>query len=115
MGGIGAGRLVLVLALLASPGVVASAEAQDAPRPLEVEDLFRLRSVGSPRVSPEGRWVAYTVAKTDLEEDERETRIWMAPFDGGEAIPMTAEGTSASAPRWSPDGRWLSFLASRGE
>ena len=85
------------------------------PRTLEVEDLFRLRSVGAPRVSPDGRWVAYTVGSTDLEEDERESRVWMAPLDGGEPLPMTLAGTSAGSPRWSPDGRWLSFLAARDD
>jgi len=35
------------------------------------------------------------------------------PVEGGEAIPMTAKGSSASRPRWSPDGKYLSFLAAR--
>lgn len=85
------------------------------PRPLSVDDLFAIRRVGDPRISPDGKWVAYTVSTTSLEEDETETRIWMISSRGGEAIPMTAEGYSASQPQWSPDGRYLSFAAAKGE
>lgn len=105
-----------VLACVAALAVAGAAEAAaQERRPLEIDDLFRIRDVGSPRVSPDGGWVAYTVSTADLEKDRRRTRIWMAPFGGGEALPMTMEGLSASAPAWSPDGRWLSFLASRND
>jgi dipeptidyl aminopeptidase/acylaminoacyl peptidase len=85
------------------------------PRPLEIEDMFAIRSVGSPRVSPDGEWVAYTVSSTGLDEDARSTRLWMVPLAGGDPLPMTLEGESVGSPGWSPDGRWLSFLASRGD
>jgi dipeptidyl aminopeptidase/acylaminoacyl peptidase len=97
---------------LGASGLVAQ---ETDPRLLEVDDLFALRSVGSPRVSPEGDWVAYTVTTTSLEDETSETRVWMAPFDGGEPLAMTGEGTSASSPAWSPDGRYLSFTTARDE
>src|SRR5437870_9247519 len=84
-----------------------------APRLLTVDDLFALKQVGDPQISPDGRWVAYTVTTTDLKAEKSESRLWMAPLSGGEAIPLTALGSSASAPRWSPDGRYISFLAAR--
>jgi dipeptidyl aminopeptidase/acylaminoacyl peptidase len=110
-------RAAAVLAA-ALPALLATASplaAQEAPRPLEVDDLFRIRAVGNPRVSPDGAWVAYTVATTSLEDDRTTTRIWMAPTAGGDPLPMTMESGSASSPAWSPDGRWLSFTASRGD
>ncbi|MCH7783174.1 PD40 domain-containing protein [candidate division KSB1 bacterium] len=88
---------------------------EQTKRPLTVDDFFKIKSVSNPRVSPEGEWVAFTVTETDLEKDKSETRVWMIPTAGGEAIPMTAKGNSASSPRWSPDGKYLSFLASRNE
>ena len=84
-----------------------------AKRPLGIDDLFALRRVGSPQISPEGDWVAYTVTTTDLEDDRIETRVWMAPISGGDPIPMTVAGTSADNPRWSPDGKYLAFTAAR--
>lgn len=84
-----------------------------SPRALEIDDLFAVRRVGDPQISPDGEWVAYTVRRTILEDEKSETRIWMVPAAGGAAIPMTAEGYSASRPRWSPDGKYLSFTASK--
>ncbi|MEN8183411.1 MAG: S9 family peptidase [Myxococcota bacterium] len=103
--------LVLLAASVLAAGTLA---AQDT-RTLEVDDLFRLKRVGSPRVSPDGRWIAYTVTTMSLEDNSSTARIWMVPSEGGDPLPMTREGSSASDPRWSPDGRWLSFTAARGD
>ncbi|HEX6940468.1 MAG TPA: S9 family peptidase [Longimicrobiales bacterium] len=102
-----------VAALLAAAPRTGAAQAP-APRTLEVDDLFRIARVGSPQVSPDGRWVAYTVTRTILEEEKSETSIWRVPTAGGEAVRMSGEGYSASSPRWSPDGKYLSFLAAKG-
>jgi dipeptidyl aminopeptidase/acylaminoacyl peptidase len=111
---LGAGLLLASAALLAAPEL-SPAQEPGEPRLLEVDDLFRLHRVGSPAISPEGEWVAYTVSSTSLEDESSETRLWMVSSTGGEPLPMTRKGESVSAPAWSPDGRYLSFLASRGE
>jgi dipeptidyl aminopeptidase/acylaminoacyl peptidase len=82
-------------------------------RNLIVDDYFRIQRISDPQISPDGKWIAFVVSTMDLEEDESESRIWMLPAEGGELIPMTAKGSSASRPRWSPDGKYLSFLAAR--
>ena len=92
-----------------------SIHAQENLRPIEIEDLLNLNRVGNPVVSPNGEWIAYTVSATDLKEDDSETQIWMIPSTGGEAIPMTGKGYSASQPKWSPDNKYLSFLASKDD
>lgn len=84
-------------------------------RSLTIDDLFEIKNVGNPQISPEGDWIAYTVRSTDKKKDKSSTRIWMSPTDGGEALPMTGKDYSAGSPKWSPDGRYLSFLASKGE
>ena len=94
-------------------GLALAAAAPAAKRNLQVDDLFRIRAVGDPQLSPDGRWVAYTVATSSLKEDKAETRVWMTSIDGGEPLAMTAAGTSASRPRFSPDGKFLAFLAAR--
>lgn len=102
----------LTIALLVFPALAPAAYAQ---RTLALDDLFRMRAVGDPQLSPDGRWVAYTVRTTSLEREKSETRLWMVSIDGGAPLPMTAEGYSASRPRWSPDGKYLTFLASKGD
>lgn len=89
--------------------------AQTSKTEFSIDDYFELKNVGSPVISPDGKWIAYTINETDYEDDSKETRIWMSPAEGGEALPMTAEGYSASSPKWSPDGKYLSFMASRGD
>lgn len=84
-------------------------------RPMSIEDQYAIKGVGSPEVSPDGEWVAYTVSTTDLEKDKSVTQIWMVSTGGGAPIPLSMSGESASSPRWSPDGKYLSFTASRGE
>jgi len=102
---------VLSLLMLALAGPV---DAQDK-RPVQTEDMFDMRSVGAPVVSPDGVWIAYTVSRTSLEDERSYTRIYMSPAEGGEAIGLTVEGKSAVSPGWSPDGRYFTFTASRDE
>ena len=80
-----------------------------------IDDFFTIQYVGSPAISPDGNWVAYTVRVQDFEKKSSETSVWMSPVSGGEALPMTMKGTSSGNPQWSPDGRYLSFSASRND
>ena len=107
--------MVLSAGAVAGDGEDAVRHAEPGSRLLTIDDYFAIRSVGAPEVSLDGLWVAFTVWTTDLEQDGSETRVWMVPLSGGEPIPMTAEGSSASDPRWSPDGRYLSFLSDRDD
>jgi len=104
-------RLTLLALLLVGSATPVLAKEADALRPIRIDDYFALKNVGSPQVSPDGEWVAYTVRSQDLEKDRRETRVWMVPMSGGDPLPMTAKGSSAWSPRWSPDGKHLSFVA----
>lgn len=101
-------KVALCLAILP---VVAFA---GGPRAFDAEDLVRLARVSDPRLSPDGRLVAYTLRETDIANDRGVTSLWLVPADGATApMRLTATGSSASSPRWSPDGRAVYFLADR--
>jgi dipeptidyl aminopeptidase/acylaminoacyl peptidase len=95
--------------------ILSSFSTGQPKRPITVDDFFGIKRIGSPAVSPDGKWVAFTVSETDLKKDKSETRIWMVSSDGGDPIAMTSQGYSAGSPRWSPDGKYLSFIASKNK
>jgi dipeptidyl aminopeptidase/acylaminoacyl peptidase len=99
---------VLVLAPL-------SFAQQPTPRPITIDDYFQIRAVSDPQLSPDAKWVSYTVKTALLKDDKNEERIWMVPFTGGSPIPLSAEGVSSSHARWSPDSKLIAFLSARGE
>lgn len=84
-------------------------------RPITIDDYFQIRGVSDPQLSPDGRFATYTVQTQLPKEDKSETRIWMVPTVGGEAIPLTAAGVSSSHARFSPDGQSVAFLSARDD
>jgi dipeptidyl aminopeptidase/acylaminoacyl peptidase len=92
----------------------AIASGQPAKRAITLDDLAKIKSVGDPQRSPDGKWVAYVVGSVDVEKDKRDSDLWMVSWDGTQTLRLTSAPDSESSPRWSPDGRYLAFLASRG-
>ncbi|MFH1942937.1 MAG: S9 family peptidase [bacterium] len=77
------------------------------------KDVLNLKSVGSPRISPDGRSIVYTERSVDWEKNGYDTEIWLAR-DGEELFQLTrTKDGSSTSPAWSPDGKWISFLSSR--
>jgi len=95
--------------------VCLSSFSQEAKNPINIDDILNLKTVREPKISPDGKWIAFTVSESDLKKDKSEKRIWMISTSGGKAIPMTGKGYSTSEPRWSRDNKYLSFLASKGD
>lgn len=104
--------LLVVWGILIAPGAWAQDEAK---RRLTLDDMYRLREVSDPQISPDGAWVAYTVSLPDTAEDQANNDVWMTSWDGARSVRLTTSKASEHTPRWSPDGRWLAFLADRDD
>ena len=83
-------------------------------RPAEPDDLYALRIATDPRLSPDGRWVAFTVQTAAPRRDGYRHAIWLVPADGSSPARQVTIGAKHDRhPRFSPDGRTLAFLSDR--
>ena len=96
--------------LHASPSTMASGPP-DA-RAYQVEDHYRLRSVGDVQMSPDGSTVAFVERFIDTSKNNR-SHIWLMTVAGNTLKRISAEDADDSSPRWSPDGRPLAFLTGK--
>jgi dipeptidyl aminopeptidase/acylaminoacyl peptidase len=87
-----------------------SAQAKHTPT---IDESLSLKSVRSPMISPDGRFVAYFVTETDWTNDEFVSQIWLANLSTGASFQLTRGKHSPGPAEWSPDGRWLAFVAER--
>jgi dipeptidyl aminopeptidase/acylaminoacyl peptidase len=81
---------------------------------MKPDDIYRLRLVSDPRLSPDASRVAFTVTHADEESNDYRSAIWIVPADGSEEPRrFTWSGKRDASPRWSPDGRYLAFVSNR--
>ncbi|MGE3181513.1 MAG: prolyl oligopeptidase family serine peptidase [Phycisphaerae bacterium] len=90
--------------------LAAGASAQS--HPFSVHDMLAMDRVGSPVASGDGKHIAFTVRKTDLEANKGITNIWLLTGDNVRQI--TSHESSSHSPEWSADGKALYFLSGRG-
>jgi dipeptidyl aminopeptidase/acylaminoacyl peptidase len=102
----------VALAICVAPALAAQGVSK---RTLSLDDLGRLRDVTDPQVSPDGRWVAYTVTTPNVKDNKNDSDVWMASWDGAQTVRLTFSKESEYSPRWSPDGRYIALLSGRGD
>jgi dipeptidyl aminopeptidase/acylaminoacyl peptidase len=87
-----------------------------APTPrhaFTVDDMWAVKRVAAPALSPDGRRVAYTVTTWDAAENKSNADLWVVDVRGGEPRRLTTHKSSDSTPAWSPDGTRLAFVSKR--
>src|ERR1043166_1992821 len=100
----------LALAFVSVPPAVGS--PQGAGRPLAIEDYYRMKNVGAPNMSRDGRWVAFDVTTRVEATNGTDSEVWLVPADASTpARRVSPAAVNATAPSWMDDGR-LRFSAS---
>jgi len=79
------------------------------------ETQLKIKAMGTPRVSPDGKRMVYTVNDAVMTADKSEfvTQIWMANIATKQNTQFTFGDKSSTNPKWSPDGNWIAFLSNR--
>lgn len=78
-----------------------------------VDDLINVKTAGGAQISPDGKYVAYTVGETDWKQDAFVTQLWLVNVATGKSLQLTRGEKSSGNPQWSPSGEWLAFTSSR--
>ena len=101
----------LAFALLAAPFCF----AQDAPakRPMTFEDMMKMKRLGETAVSPDGKWLAYSVTTVDLGQNTKTSELWLQMLAGGQPIKLAVAQPGDNGLDFAPDGRRILFLSSR--
>ena len=89
--------------------------AQDAKRPMSLDDFFSLRRVSDAQISPDGKQVVYAVGAVDMEKNRVPRNLWLASTDKDKPAhrQLTSADKSDTHPRWSPDGKAILFESTR--
>src|SRR2546430_7349317 len=90
-----------------SLGLTASVFAQNLKHPFTFEDMMKMKRVGAPVPSPDGKWVVFDCVDVDLEANTRISHLWIVPASGGESRRLNPTPNHEERPRFSPDGKRL--------
>src|SRR3954467_12114750 len=97
-------RFVILLFVFA---VSALAQTTPAKHPFTFEDMMKLKRVGAPVPSPDGKWVVFDAVDVDLDANTKISHLWIVPAAGGEARRLNQTTNAEERPRFSPDGKRL--------
>src|SRR5216117_1373023 len=95
--------LAALLLLAAS----AFAQTPSQKHPFTFEDMMKLKRVGAPMPSPDGKWVVFDCQDVDLAANTRVSHLWIVPASGGESRRLNQTPNHEERPRFSPDGKRL--------
>src|SRR5450631_2634472 len=83
-----------------------------AKHPFTFEDMMKLKRVGEPVPSPDGKWVLFSAVDVDLAANKKTSHIWIVPLAGGSERLLIAD-QDGDRPRWAPDSKRFAFFSNK--
>lgn len=102
-------HILFIIAALICNGAV----AQTVKKPFKPNDFYHIPSLADPQLSPDAKWVAYTLSEVDSAKDNRVAHLWIQSYDGKQSIELTQGAEPVSTPKWTPDGKYISYLSEK--
>lgn len=78
---------------------------------LQPSSYYQLKSVASPKISPDGQWILYQLSSPDSVKDKIESKLNMMDAEGKETIVLTEQTKGVAQAQWSPNNEYISYLA----
>ena len=103
--------LCVLGSVLMSLGLAGLAHAE----PLSADAMWRLKRLGDPTISPDGRLAVLPVTSYDIDKNKGDTDLWLVPTKTGKPRQLTSGDANDSSPAWSPDGSQIAFVSKRGD
>ncbi|HEY2046058.1 MAG TPA: hypothetical protein VGG93_05715, partial [Candidatus Udaeobacter sp.] len=103
------------LAALLLLGTSVLAQTPSQKHPFAFEDMMKLKRVGAPVPSPDGKWVVFDCVDVDLEANAKISHLWIVPASGGESRRLNPTPNHEERPRFSPDGKRLIWTSKATE
>ena len=105
---------VLALAFVLAPFCSAqTAQPAAAKRPMTFEDMMKMKRLGETAVSPDGKWLAYSVTTVNLDKNTKTAELWLQAIAGGEPMKLAVALPGDSGVQFAPDGKRILFLSGR--
>jgi len=99
--------LAAINLVLASSMFAQTPSSVPQKHPFTFEDMMKLKRVGAPVPSPDGKWVVFDCEDVDLAANKKTSHLWIVPASGGESRRLNPTPNHEERPRFSPDGKRL--------